>query len=48
MTRNKRKFYTGCLLGGAVGDALGWPIEFNDMEYVTGSSYRHHYHWWLY
>lgn len=20
--------YTGCLLGGAVGDALGWPVEF--------------------
>lgn len=20
--------YSGCLLGGAVGDALGWPVEF--------------------
>ena len=32
--RNIREHFTGCLLGGAVGDALGWPIEFNDMESV--------------
>ena len=24
--------YTGCLLGGAVGDALGWPVEFDSQE----------------
>lgn len=23
--------YTGCLLGGAVGDALGWPVEFTSL-----------------
>jgi ADP-ribosylglycohydrolase len=23
--------FTGCLLGGAVGDALGWPVEFLSM-----------------
>lgn len=27
MNRNKQEYFTGCLLGGAVGDALGWPIE---------------------
>ncbi len=34
MNNYRRDFFTGCLLGGAVGDALGWPIEFNDMESV--------------
>ena len=34
MDRNKREHFTGCLLGGAVGDALGWPVEFNDMEKI--------------
>ncbi len=23
--------FSGCLLGGAVGDALGWPVEFLSM-----------------
>ncbi len=27
MKRDKDHF-RGCLLGGAVGDALGWPVEF--------------------
>lgn len=26
-----QQFYRGCLLGGAIGDALGWPVEF--LEY---------------
>ncbi len=34
MNRIGLNYYSGCLLGGAVGDALGWPIEFNDMDYV--------------
>ena len=33
--RNKREHYTGCLLGGAVGDALGWPVEFLDREDIV-------------
>jgi ADP-ribosylglycohydrolase len=27
MKRNQ-KYFRGCLLGGAIGDALGWPVEF--------------------
>ena len=34
MKNYRREFYTGCLLGGAVGDALGWPVEFNDMQEI--------------
>jgi len=26
--RRSLSHYSGCLLGGAVGDALGWPVEF--------------------
>ena len=29
MGENVQEQFTGCLLGGAVGDALGWPVEFN-------------------
>jgi ADP-ribosylglycohydrolase len=31
--RNSRDFFRGCLLGGALGDALGWPVEF--LSYQT-------------
>jgi len=27
MKRN-RQYFRGCMLGGAIGDALGWPVEF--------------------
>lgn len=30
----KRKSYQGCLVGGAVGDALGAPIEFWSIEQI--------------
>ena len=26
--------YTGCLLGGAAGDALGWPVEFETLDEI--------------
>ncbi len=26
--------YKGCLLGGAIGDALGWPIEFRSLHEI--------------
>ena len=31
---DEKKRYTGCLLGGALGDALGWPVEFADMKEI--------------
>ncbi|MBD2847119.1 ADP-ribosylglycohydrolase family protein [Paenibacillus sp. IB182496] len=27
-------FYRGCLVGGAIGDALGWPVEFDSYETI--------------
>lgn len=33
-TRRRREFYRGCLLGGAVGDALGAPVEFQSLEEI--------------
>jgi len=26
--KKEQKYFRGCLVGGAVGDALGWPVEF--------------------
>jgi ADP-ribosylglycohydrolase len=31
---DEKERYTGCLLGGALGDALGWPVEFADMKEI--------------
>ncbi len=28
------KNYTGCLIGGSIGDALGWPIEFRRLDEI--------------
>ncbi len=33
MKRDKDHF-RGCLLGGAIGDALGWPVEFLRMNEI--------------
>lgn len=35
MNRNKREHFTGCLLGSAVGDALGWPVEFGCIDDIV-------------
>lgn len=38
MKKNK-EFFRGCLIGGAIGDALGWPVEFmryNDILHRYG------------
>lgn len=37
MTRNSREHFTACLLGGAVGDALGWPVEFKNREDIANN-----------
>ncbi|MDY0062285.1 MAG: ADP-ribosylglycohydrolase family protein [Myxococcota bacterium] len=36
MTTNRRTrgHFQGCLLGGAIGDALGWPIEFDPWDSI--------------
>lgn len=26
--RRDQQHFRGCLIGGAIGDALGWPVEF--------------------
>lgn len=31
---NKKAHFTSCLLGGAIGDALGWPVEFYDWKKI--------------
>lgn len=39
--KHKIPNYQGCLLGGAVGDALGWPVEFlslNDIKREYGKN----------
>src|SRR5690242_13777595 len=35
MIRDSRDHYTGCLLGGAAGDALGWPVEFDPWDDIA-------------
>ena len=30
--RHTKTHYTGCLVGGAIGDALGWPVEFRRLS----------------
>jgi ADP-ribosylglycohydrolase len=32
--KRKQEFFRGCLLGGAIGDALGWPIEFTEYDEI--------------
>ncbi len=32
--KNKLKYFEGCLLGGAIGDALGAPVEFRRYEQI--------------
>lgn len=29
-----REHFRGCLMGGAVGNALGWPVEFRTCESI--------------
>ncbi len=34
MIRTTHDHFIGCLLGGACGDALGWPAEFNSIQTI--------------
>lgn len=34
-------YYRGCLIGGAVGDALGWPVEFMHMNDIKRNFGEH-------
>ena len=36
MKRDKKHF-KGCILGGAIGDALGYPIEFKDLKVIKAT-----------
>lgn len=33
--RNKMEYFSGCLLGGAIGDALGWPVECASWDMIS-------------
>ncbi len=33
--KRTHEFFRGCLVGGAVGDALGWPVEFMTVGEIT-------------
>lgn len=33
-TNDLAEFYRGCLIGGAIGDALGYPVEFLSLEEI--------------
>lgn len=32
--RKDKEFFRGCLIGGAIGDAMGWPVEFLSLEQI--------------
>ena len=41
MNRRTIDYFKGCLLSGAIGDALGAPIEFMSMDRIR-STFGHH------
>ena len=34
--KRKSEYFQGCLIGGAIGDALGWPVEFMRYSQIKG------------
>ncbi len=32
--KGNQEYFRGCLVGGAIGDALGWPVEFLELEEI--------------
>lgn len=37
MKKRTKEFFRGCLVGGAIGDALGWPVEFKRFSEIEGA-----------
>ncbi len=35
MVKRATEYFRGCLLGGAIGDALGWPVEFKTHQEIV-------------
>jgi len=35
--KDSKAYFRGCLLGGAIGDALGYPVEFMDLQEIMGT-----------
>jgi ADP-ribosylglycohydrolase len=33
--KRRQEFFRGCLIGGAIGDALGWPVEFKNYDQIV-------------
>ena len=33
--KRDQEFFRGCLVGGAIGDALGWPVEFLQVDEIV-------------
>jgi ADP-ribosylglycohydrolase len=42
--KRNREFFRGCLLGGAIGDALGLPIEFKSFDEIVQQYGEHGIH----
>jgi len=36
--KRDKDHFRGCLLGGAVGDALGWPVEFLKLNHTPAEA----------
>lgn len=32
--KRSKEYYRGCLIGGAIGDAMGWPVEFLSLDEI--------------
>jgi len=36
--KRDKDHFQGCLLGGAIGDALGWPVEFLKLNHTPAEA----------
>ena len=37
MVKRTKEFFRGCMVGGAIGDALGWPVEFMRLSEIQSA-----------